>query len=154
MIVRTQSLAGDYVHVDVEDPALDRAADSWRQRYDRALELSQLDALPLKEGAEPVVWKFRQLTSDEITWLVDRGGSMTMNLDTLALALVGVQGVQDEKGKTFVLERARDQFRGGFKAVKREHLDLLLRNEQGRFDGQRLVRLANRVWTETSPLNG
>lgn len=159
MIVRTQSLAGDYVHVDVEDPALDQGVDGWRQRYDRALELSDLAGLPLKEGAEPVVWKFRQLTADEIAWTVDRanaagGTGMTMNLDTVALALVGVEGVQDEKGKPFVLARVRDQVRGGFMAVKREQLDALLRDDEGRMDGQRLSRLANRVWGETSPRRG
>jgi hypothetical protein len=155
MIVRTQSLAGEWVHVDEEDPALDREPDDWRDRYDRALELSDLAVLPLKSGQPPVLWRFRHLSADEVAWIVDRGtGSVTMNLDTLALALVGVTGVQDEHGKSFVLARLRDPQRNGFSSVKREQLDALLRDSDGRLDARRLGRLAGRVWSQVNPRNG
>lgn len=166
MIVKTQSLAGEFVHVDELDPSLDRPADDapaavvekFRHAYQRALETSDLASLPIKNGSPPVVWRFRHLSADEIAWLVDRaaieGAGLRLSLDILALALVGVNGVQDELGKPFVLARARDAARNGFTAVKREQLDLLLRDESGRLDSPRLGRLAGRIWQELNPRNG
>jgi len=155
MIVRTQSLAGEFVHVDELDPALDQEAPDWRQKYDRALELSDFTGLPLKNGGQPVVWRFRHLSADEVAWVVDRGvGNMTMNLDVLALALLGVIGVQDETGKPYVVARERDPQRAGFVATRREQLDALLRDPDGRLDNKRLGRLAGRVWADLVPPRG
>lgn len=158
MVIRTKALAGEYVHVDEEDPALDREVDNWRHRYDRALELSDVASLPLKNGTPPVVWRFRQWTPDEVAWLIDhetRGqGRAQRNLDAIAIALVGVDGVKDEAGKTVALERERDQARGGFLAAKREQLNALLSDDRGRAQMRLVGRLADRVWAELSPRNG
>lgn len=158
MIVRTQSLAGNYVHVDEEDPALDKAEESWRQRYDRAIEVSDLAGLPIKDGEKPTVWKFRHLTSDEAAWLADvparGGGSVTMCLDALALALVGIDGAKDENGRPFTVPRARDPERRGFTAVKKTALDAILRTEDGRINMSLAKRLGDRVLLENFPPNG
>jgi hypothetical protein len=159
LIVRTKSLAGEYVHVDELDPAMDQEAPDWRRKYDRALELGEVETIPRRDGMSPVVWRFRHLSADEIAWLVDRAaalgpGSLALALDVLALALVGAAGVQTEDGKPYVLERERDARRAGFMALKREQLDMLLRDDEGRMDARRLGRLAGRVWSELNPRNG
>lgn len=159
MIVRTQSLAGEYVHVDEEDPAIDQSGAEWRLAYTRALELGELGSLPLRAGGEsPVVWRFRHLSAEEIAWAVDRvapgKNNLSSNLDLLALALVGVRGVKTEDGQQLELKRARDPRRNGFEAVKPEQLDMLLRDENGFLDTGRLIRLSNRVWADIIPPQG
>lgn len=176
MIVRTQSLAGEYVHVDERDPALARPPDldptdppaaraeaqkrldEFQHAYDKALELGVLSSLPLRNGEVPVVWRLRHLSADEVAWVVDRGasgtGNLTLSLDILALSLVGVGNVKGEDGKPFEVKREPDARRGGFVSLRREHLDLLLREDNGRLSSGRLTRLANRVWADINPPKG
>ena len=162
MIVRTSSLAGEYVYIDERDPALDTPheskMDAWREQYDRAMEQGDIASLPLKNGNRPVLWRFRHLTADEIVWIVDRVANtraqMTGNLDIVALSLISVVGATTEQGQPFELKRAPDPTRNGFSTVDRSCLDAILRGEDGRFDGALLSRLANRVWRELSPRNG
>ncbi|HEX5728457.1 MAG TPA: hypothetical protein VFX99_03415 [Microbacterium sp.] len=145
--------------MDEEDPAIDQSGADWRSFYVRAMELGELGSLPLRTGAEPpVVWRFRHLSADEITWAVDRvqpgKNNLASNLDLLALALVAVRGVKTEDGQPLELKRARDPRRGGFEAVKSEQLDMLLRDEKGFLDTGRLIRLSNRVWSDIIPPQG
>lgn len=158
MRVKTASLIGEYVHVDSEDPAIDRSSDKWEHDYQIAMDTGDLSVLPLKNGSTepPVLWRFRHLTTRELAWLSDsaaRGMSTTM-VNAVALALVGVTNVTDEKGKPVEVKRQRSLDLNGWQAVNEDILTSLLADEEGRPDSNRAIRLGTRIMADGIPRRG
>ena len=148
--IRTQTLQAEYDHVYSADPALDRSDKGWRAKYDRALETSNLKELPLLPGAEPVIWKLRHLTTRERSLISDAGGNNQALLLCARLALVGAEGIVDEKGEPFVIERLPDRRLGGVQAVPDPQVDALYQIG----DGELLAELGLRAYRSLNPQKG
>lgn len=156
MILKTKTLVGTYVHVLLTDPALDHEADGFVDAYRIAMDTGQLDKLPLKPGQQPLVWEFTQVGPDETAWLLDRAhhGQNGFALDAVALALVKVRGLKNEKGEDAKLVRRFSARRGGFKAVDDDQLAALFSDEDGRYITRWVTALGARVTRELLPRNG
>ncbi|HMG21787.1 MAG TPA: hypothetical protein VK607_10735 [Kofleriaceae bacterium] len=160
MRVKTQSLVGEYWHVDEDDPAIDKSEPKWRAAFERALETGDLNALPLKNGASdpPAIFRLRHLSAREYRWLLDydarREGVNEMMWEAVALALIGVRGVTDQDGRPLELERGRFPGCGSWQSAKPEQVNALMADEDGRYEADRLNRLAERVLVDTAPRKG
>lgn len=156
MRIRTQSLVGNYVHIDEHDPAIDRDVPQWGKLYERAIESGDISIIPLKNGTTepPTIWTFRHLTAEQYGWVTDTartGGAGGMFFNALALALVGVKNVTDEAGREVAIEREPSLKLNGWQAVKTDQLNALLADEEGKPDPQRVTRLGARVMSDRVP---
>lgn len=59
LVFEPQNLTEDFAWIYRGDPAIDRAADKAKERFDRAVELGDPSLLPLVEGQEPTVFWLR-----------------------------------------------------------------------------------------------
>jgi hypothetical protein len=157
---KTNTIIGDYCHVAASDPALDQEAEGFEDLYRRSVETGDLSLLPRKEGAEPVVWRFRHLSAAEGAWLADEaqsGGSTLLCLNAAALALVAVEGPKEDDGRPVKVARRGRPLPGSrpmtFVAVAAEQLDELVRRD-GRLDVTLLAELGSRVLDELTPRSG
>lgn len=161
MRVRTQTLVGEYWYIDENDPAIDKEPKDWRERYERALETGEMSAMPLKNGSSepPAIFRLRHLSAREYTWLGDyaarQRGPNEMLWEAIALALLGVKNVTDEGGKAIEVVRARHtEVTPHWQTARGDQVDALLADEDGRYDKDRLSRMALRILQDRSPRSG
>lgn len=161
MRVRTQTLVGEYWYIDENDPAIDKESKDWRERYERAMETGELADMPLKNGSSepPAIFRLRHLTAREYSWLADyesrHVGPNTMFWEAIALALLGVRNVTDETGKPVEVERARQpDSTGAWQSARPDVVNILMADEDGRYDAARLTRLGNRILADRVPHKG
>jgi hypothetical protein len=153
--IRSQTLQSEYDHIYSGDPAIDRKVKGWREKYDRALETSDLAGMPLIAGATPIVWRLRHLTPDEIAVVQDRGGANKAILAAARLGLKKVTGLVDDRGAPFVLERGPDRRLDGFEAVTQEQIGLLHQiDAEEHTKLSLLVELGIRVMSNFRPRKG
>lgn len=153
--LRTQTLIGEYQHIDIEDPAIDRKVKGWKESYERAMEVGDVALVPLKNGGSdpPTIWRFRHLSGRQKSWLGDRhqfgwGPRETMNA-ALQLGLVGVSNVVDEAGEPFGFEREPQPEMRGWDGVPEEALNFLTDG-----DIELIIRLGVRVMKDDYPRKG
>lgn len=123
MQIKSQTLQAEYDHVYSADPALDRTKPDWREKYERALELSKAEELPLLPGATPVVFRLKHLTPTEKATVKDAGGTARGVLFAARIALVGVSGAADENGNAYQVKRTAQI--GGVAAVAEDQVEAL-----------------------------
>lgn len=150
--MKTQTLQTEYDHVYSGDPALDQAAERWREKYDRAIELSDMAQLPLQPSAKPVLWRLRHLTRGErskVADLHDREGTVTSFNAAVQLALVGAEGAVGADGRP--LEVNRTALVGRFQAAPESVLDRIAEAYGGE---SLIIELAGRVFGSFNPRKG
>jgi hypothetical protein len=106
---QTQTLQGEYTHVYSGDPALDRSVEGWREKYDQAIERSDLALLPVVPGQKPARFRLRHLTRGERCKVVDIGsadGLTSASCAALQLGLVEVHDLALEDGTPIEIERS------------------------------------------------
>lgn len=158
MILRTQTLAGEYDHVVESDPALNpgkgaKGRQEFVRLYNKAVETGDFKELPLHPGKKPIVWRLSHLTGEQVQYVRDvlrrpDGGVNQAFYVAVQLALVAVDGLLDDKGVAVEIERAHDVRRRGWAAVCDEQMLALTRME-GVLDN-----LGARVVSEFLPHNG
>ncbi len=153
--IRTETLAGEYSHIDIEDAAIDREAPKWEDGYARAMETGDIGHVPLRNGTSdpPTIWRFRHLTTSQKAWLGDHPshgiGTRETMLQARQLALVGVQNVVDDPNRPIAVDRVRLPAMRDWQGVSEDQVNTLLGG-----DVNLMLRLGVRIMKDDVPPNG
>jgi hypothetical protein len=151
MSIKSQTLQTEYDFVCPTDPAIDTEVEGWREKYDQAIEVSDLDKMPLRPGAKPAVFRLRHLSRAERSYVLDTLGGKGPNQAADAavrLALVGTRDASSSDGKPIRVER--DSRVDAFKAAREETLDVVA----AAYGGDALADIWHRVTATFSPRKG
>lgn len=117
------NLQGEFTHISVADPALDRDAEDFESKWEQYMETGSMP--PLKDGEEPTVFKLKPIEDAEldakIRGKID-GTGIAWAVETACYSLKAIDNLRDHNGKKFEL---KFESVDGFRKVCREHRNLL-----------------------------
>lgn len=114
MIFQSATTTEPYHYVYALDPALDHEAKDFLEEYQAALDNADYSRLPVKDGKKPAIWKLRHLSGLGRKRVVDMLQSQSEQRREHAfelaarIALVGVEGAYDDRGRELRITRWRD----------------------------------------------
>lgn len=138
MLVTKRPLTEPVEYIYSQDPALDRDAADFAEKWRLYRERGDSSVLPLKPGQKPAVWRLRQLAGKPRRRLRDflketqsaKGGPSETGLYVACqIALAGVSGLRDQDGREVELVPARDD--DGFWFVTEESMAMLDQVDDG-----------------------
>jgi hypothetical protein len=152
---KAKTVVDDYMHVYIDDPAIDQNGNGWRKDFDAALQMNDYSRLPVRPSEKPTIFwlrhptgKLRRYILDLIQDSFDRGDVKQRQQHATAFELVKhlLVKVDDTGLDSFDTDPSRDP-QSKFPVIKPVTMDIL-----DSIDGGELINdLAVRIYTELTP---